>query len=212
MALLKAYEWEREKFPQEREIWIPAEERIPLTQAIARHLGLPLGPVELRRRGGGGQYHHHNRGIWLAIPSKSLPLGTIYHELAHLLHHVRFNGSGHTGKFKNCLRLVYFNTRPKIDALRQMVKNDIAFKELAQQGAAMVRAEREQRAAQQRAERTAIRKQPEFKLQQIENRIKRLQSRAKRIATLIKSANRSAAAYRRVIAAKASKSQMGVTQ
>lgn len=213
MAWLKAYEWEREKYPAERDIDIPADERVRLTNAIAKHMNVELNSVHLKRRNGGGLYIAGGY-IWLPIPSKPCSVATIYHEIAHALHEQRYRGNGHTGKFKNCIDLVYHFTRPKLADLRRAVRNDINFAALALEGSVMMaqskaqnearrRAEREQRAAQHRAERALVRKQPEFKLLQIEQRIKRLQSRLKRTATLIKSANRSAAAYRRLIAAKA---------
>lgn len=184
MARLKAYDWEREKWPTERKINILPEYRIPLTKALCKYFGINYVDVTLHSRSGATAYPQSSR-INLQNQSRDCSLGTIYHEVSHLLNY-KNGGHGHTGTFKHYLIKVYVEGKSQLKRIFSEIKAERARvqDEYAKQ------AERTDNRNKAILRQKEFRKTDEFKIKNLQDRIKHLESRKKRIETILKKANR----------------------
>lgn len=198
---LAIYRWEWKEFAWAWGIEVKPQYRVPLTIRLAKHYGLTLlGRVRLVTRGRG--FEHSGVGFLgkqsaIDLPAWGYPckLGLILHEIAHAYDHQKLDGRGHTGTFKRALIKVQVETRT-MRVLPRMFAEIRA--ELAEQEArSRRRVELEARSAERRLAGKAFRKTRAHKMDQLRKRIKRLESKAKRTDTLLKSARRSLAAYER---------------
>lgn len=184
MAQLKAYEWERSKFPTERLINIRYEYREKLTLKLCQYFNLHNVRLELTSHGGGRAWGSHR----IRLPNRNYkcPLGTVYHEIAHLLNS-RNGGNGHTGTFKHYLIKVYVEGRSQLKKIFNEIRNEDTQSKIQYSK----ELQKEIRVNERKRLLSEFRKTKDYKLKNLEERIKRLESRKKRIETLLKSANRS---------------------
>lgn len=196
MAWLMAYGREHAKpeFAYAQKLMIVPSLRRFVAHEIARKVGVKLNGVQLtKRRSNSGWASYTWNTIALPIESKALNLGVIVHEVAHLLNHQKFGGSGHTGTFWKSLISVYIDT--KIDLKGILLRA----KAKADEEAAGHRADafRAMARAQARVAVKAKKSSRAYKMDALRKRIAKNESRIKRLSTLVKSAKRSLAAYER---------------
>ncbi len=194
MTWLKAYAWEHERFPWHQRVRIKPELAPLLVAGLARQFKVTAWAQNTLRRDGG---HAYTSGK-IEFCSRGVSLGVVFHEMAHVVNRQLYGGTGHTGTFRRALLKVYCETN------RQEVKR-LLLDVLSAHGQSLKRqraeSERAMRQAQRRAADKAFRKTREYKMQVLRERIKRLTSRQKRIATLLASAQRSLRAYERSVKA-----------
>lgn len=195
MAWLKVYQWEHERFKWEQRILIRPEYRRLLTERLAKHWGIKVR-VDFTKRNGGECVN----GWIIKLPTSNnrCPLGVILHEIAHAYDSQKYGNRGHEKTFRNCLSLIYHQSRPMLRVLLLAVKAEAKMLAMEQKAAAEKQATKIESGAIRQASREALRKSPAFKMERLRIRIKRLESRAKRIGTLLKSAKRSLSAMERI--------------
>lgn len=200
MAAEKCYAWERDKFPWHRRVWIKPQYRSLLTQKLARAFGIRGVSVTLNTRGWG--WAHGSSWIELPGPRYSCSLGTICHEIAHLLNYQRHGGRGHTGTFKKVVTKVYVETRVMrmLPPIFAEIRKELAERQAKAEREVLVQVRREKRVLEAKE----LRKTPGWRLEHARQRIKRLETRIKRLTTMKKKAERQARALERVLAKRVS--------
>lgn len=207
MNYLAVYQKEAQRFPWERRINIIPKYRKEVCLALAKVFNVKVGRVRLVTRGNGKAYPN----AWipqidLPAPGERCNLGLIVHEVTHLYNYQYHHNSGHQKTFWNCLSLIYHHSRPQWYALLSAAKKEADAKAIAEQVAIQKQMARIQAGAFKKASQEALQKTPQYKMDKLRKRIKRLESRAKRTATLIKSAKRSLSAMERIQRMKAAQS------
>ena len=207
MAYLKAYQWEKEKFPEAYDRGVLPQYRIPLTIKLAREFGINGIRVSLST---------HTRalatrwGIDLPKPGYDCPLGYLYHEIAHHLakDYEELSGEerGHGPKFKHCLIKVSIESRSLLPKLLAEIGKELE----GQQVKAKVVAEKEIAKAEKKADAKEFRKTRAYRIVKVSERIKRLERKIKSLNSRLKSAKRSKTALERAeIKAQAAKQGAG---
>lgn len=200
MAHLKVYEWERQTFPWAQRIEIIPKLREPVARLIARQQGIFLRGVQLTKLGGGHAWFNE---IALPRPDYRCSLGIIMHEIAHCVDGQKYGGNGHRATFKRALIKVYCET--KQDAKHLLRNAKLQADERDREAKANL--ERLWAQSKRRADAAAYRKTREYKMDRLRERIKKLDTRMKRLATIRKSAERSLRAYERATKTRAVISQ-----
>ena len=193
---IKAYADEHKAYPREQRIRLTPRLAELTTLALAKAFGLHVY-VHMTARTVGKCW-----GATIQLPASGCSLGLVLHELAHAYNRQKYGNGGHTGTFKNALSLLYHHSRPlfeKIlkDSWVQLQKERFEAKE-----AAYKQFYRLQKEAEKRAAAVAERKTPAYKVEKLRARIKRLESRSRRLATILKSAKRSLGIYERLASKK----------
>jgi predicted SprT family Zn-dependent metalloprotease len=191
MARLEIYNWERDSFPAEREISIPYPERIFLPRIIAKKFNLPDIGVECDLNNSGGKAYTSTYRLYIRLPKAGhwCCLGTIYHEVAHILNYEKFKGRGHRGTFKKALIKVYCEARQFIDKARAEAQTMVDRMNVEVEKKIESQKKHEDRASKLKA----IRQTPAYKIEQLKKKIKKLETKSKRIKTAISKAQRSLA-------------------
>jgi hypothetical protein len=182
----------------ENHIKIRPEYRIPLTRAIARHWGMGVS-VELTCLYTDRGWCYGGSLIKLPRPAVGCCLETILHELAHAYEHqIKRRKSHHNKDFKNSLSLLTHHTRPFYRKILLEVKEQVAQDTAEQRRKAQQVLERTLRESVKREEVKAFKASRGYKMERLQARIKKLESRQKRLNTLIKSGKRSLSTYERL--------------
>lgn len=189
---LKAYEWERAKWPWHQKVRVRSEFVEEFAAQLAYYF-TKYRPAVRRTHG------HTARGgqTILIFPKGRIRLGTILHEVAHHVNMWTYKGGNeHTGTFRQALIKVYSEfpsaaryAAPKAAALFKLERS--AQRRLA---------EKLNREIERKTATVARKKTLEYKLERVLVRVKKLRTRQKRITTALKSAERSARQYERLIA------------
>lgn len=191
MAWLMAYEWERNKFSDERNIEILPQYRIPITKAILKHYGLN-SQVALTTKGGGLASYRWNQ-ISLGRPGYPCCLGTIYHEVAHMMNKSEHDERGHTGTFKKCLIKVYIEMKYELPRILERINREME----TERAKSIKVVEKVIAVAEKKADAKAYRKTRAYKIEKRVRQIAKLEKKLKTISTRLKSAKRSLASLQR---------------
>lgn len=190
MAWLKVYQWEHEKFPAEQKIDIKPQYRKEFTYKIAKALDVDLEIVELNLRGrDSGRALNKYKQINLSSEKHKCSLGVILHEIAHLRDNQRNSNSGHEKTFKKTLIDVYVEYKSRFKYAFEEIRQE----EMKQREIAEKQMQRELMIAQKKQERKQFMTSDNFKIQRLQARIKRLETKHKRIGTILIKAKRSLA-------------------
>lgn len=185
MARLKAYAWEKEKWPTEAKINIQQEYRERLTLKLCKYFEISNVHVALVTRGG-GTANYTSRRIRLPNWSHQCPLSLILHEISHLLDYMRNQHRGHTGTFRTTLIKVYVEYKAVIKKIFEEIRAEDN-QQREEREKEVLRAERKEESVLKQQK---FRKSDEFKIKILQTRIKKLTSRKKRIETIMKKATR----------------------
>lgn len=202
MGADRCYAWEREKFPWHRGVSIRLKYRSLLTQKLARAFGIRGLTVTLNRR----SWAFAHGSSWIELPGEGhrCSLGMICHEIAHLVNFQDHGGRGHTGTFKKTVIKVYVETRVMrlLPPIFAEIRKELAEKRLKSEREAAAITRREQRVLDARS----LRKTPGWRLQHALDRVRRLETRIKRLTTMKKKAERQARTLERSMAKRVSQS------
>lgn len=185
MAYLQAYREEHEKYPTEQKIKLSARMAALVTDALARLHGLKLLAIKTESRTVG---HAYNYGV--NLPANHCTLGLVLHELAHVYNHQRYHGDGHTGTFKNALGILYHHSRPNYKRILLNAKAQIDKENAEYRAQAERMAEREKRRNEKMQALAEKKSSRVYRIEHLTKRIAKLQSRRKRIETMIRTALR----------------------
>lgn len=189
---LAIYRWEREKFPWAHRVQVLPKYRIGIAQALLKQFADTRARVELSTRGNGRAWGTS----LIALPGYAYPcnLALIIHEVAHI-RAACLGSKGHDAIFKKALIKVHVETR----TMRLLPKMFAEIrKELAEQeNRTRKDTERLARHLDRKLAQKALRKTRAYKMERLRERVKRLEAKAKRTDTALKSARRSLAAYER---------------
>ena len=189
---LAIYRWEWAKFPWAWAVKVRPEFRVMLTQELAEHFCEFRPVVRLSTRNHGLAFG----GMEVALPQAkyTCKLGLIMHEVAHLLAHAK-GSKGHDAAFKAALIRVHVEARVMklLPAIFERIRATIKAQRRGYDRAVL----RESARAFKRAKLAEHRRSRGYKMDLLRARIKRLESKKKRLETGLKSAKRSLAAYER---------------
>lgn len=190
--MLEAYRKEWTQFPREQKIQLGCRMAQLVAYELGRRFDIYSLHVDMTNRSSGHAWSNR-----IALPYKGCSLGMIIHELAHVYNYQKYRKHGHTGTFKNALSLIYHHSRPMMKEILLKAKATIeqeqrVFQEESRKMAIKIQSkmEREKKDKELKASRS-------YRIRHIEERIKNLESRKKRIETIIKSAKRSLVHLRR---------------
>ena len=194
MSWLKIYDWEHKQWPRENRTRVRYEFRDEIAYKLAAAFGVTRHTVSLDRRGDDlGQFLPMDNRIRLPNYRHECSLGIIYHEVSHALNYQQTGNRGHQKTFKKTLIKVYVEAPQH---LPRIIAEIIAKRKRAQARWGC-RAAAQTRAAERRVALKTYRKSREGKMTRLEQRLRKLDTRIKRLTTIRKSAARSLAAYQR---------------
>lgn len=114
MGWLRVYDWEKEMWPEFRDVKIERKEQHKLLKKLSKHFKI-CEPIlrwsykhGVAAGNGGGSYHYRSFGASFIRIGKVTVLGTLCHEFAHHLAAMRYGScQGHNKKFKRELKRTY---------------------------------------------------------------------------------------------------------
>lgn len=207
MAWLQAYQEEHERYPREQRIKLAPRLAELATRALAKAFDLQVCVI-MKNRSSGTCWPNTFFGPEIWLPASGCSLGMVLHEVAHAYNWKRWRNRGHTGTFKNALSILYHHGRPLFRDILLTAYNQIQTERLEAQERSQRLSEKVQREATKRAAFEVERRTPTYKADKLRVRIRRLESRAKRIATILKSARRSLGVYERLAAKREEESRV----